>query len=348
MQTAPDKKIRQLFEKARGEIRRGPQPVYIVPMMARLAGKNGEETPFPGEGWIFEPKLDGEICVAFRKGGAVRLISRSRKNLNSNYPELVSALQNQPAGDFIVDGEIAALEGGLPSFEKLQPRMQIRDPLEALNTGIDVFYYLFDLLYLEGSDLTGLELIYRKRMLEYVMSYTDPIRYTAHKEEGGREFFKEACSGGWEGIIAKRAASRYVQKRSRDWLKFKCLNEQEFVICGFTGPGGARKGFFGALLLGYYRGGSLVYAGRVGTGFNEYMLKSLGERLSRLERKTSPVNENLPEGAALRNVHWVDPELVCQAAFSQWTKDGVLRQPRFKGLRRDKRPSEVVRERGTG
>ena len=170
---------------------------------------------------------------------------------------------------------------------------------------------------------------------------SDPLRLTAHRNREGEKYFREACRRRWEGVIAKRAASRYVSRRTRDWLKFKCVNEQEFVIGGYTDPQGTRIGF-GALLVGYYEHGRLMYAGKVGTGYDRSMLLDLSRQLRALERPSPPfASDELPR----RNVHWVQPELVAQIGFTEVTRGGKLRHPRFVGLRRDKDPREVVLER---
>ncbi len=298
--------------------------------------------------WIFEPKFDGQRCIAFRRGAYVRLFSRGGKSLDGNYPELVSALLGQPADDFIADGEVVAFKNGIPSFERLQPRMQISDPKRSLGTGIEVFYYLFDLMYMEGRDLMALPLWIRKGMLKNAFSWGGPLRYTRHFSDG-QALFKRLCGKGMEGIIAKRAQSPYVQKRSRDWQKFKCKASQEFVIGGYTDPRGkGRPGaLFGALLLGYYEGGRLVYCGKVGTGFDERTQREVYGKLAPLETDSMPfvfAGKNGYLQKTRKGVHWVRPRLVCEIDFGEWTKDGQLRHPSFKGLRADKPPGEVKRE----
>lgn len=345
---APPEVSEEALREARAKLRKNPQPKWVAPMLATLMNENN----IPKWGWLFEPKLDGERCLARKSGGEVVLYSRNRKDLNGNYPELVEALRAQAADNFIADGEIVAFgEKGLPSFSKLQPRMQIRDPVAARRTGVEVFFYLFDLVYFDGYDLTRLELEYRKEMLRQVVSFSDKVRFLEHEAEGGREYFKKMCGRGYEGIMAKRAGSRYIEGRTRgegrtkEWQKFKCMNEQEFIICGYTEPGGSRTGF-GSLLLGYYEGGKLVYAGKVGTGYDEFTLKTLLSEMKKLERKTPPYNDYATNKLIPRaEVHWLRPELVCEVAFSEWTPDGLLRHPSFKGLRRDKKPAEVRRER---
>jgi DNA ligase D-like protein (predicted ligase) len=294
---------------------------------------------FSREGWIFEPKLDGERCLAFKQGNEVRLMSRNRKLINNSYPELVDALLEQSSHDFIVDGEVVAFDGSVSSFQRLQGRMQLRNVDEARHSSIVVYYYLFDLLYLDGYDIRDLELRYRKQLLHQVLAFKDPLRFTPHIYKKGEAYYKEACEKDWEGVIAKRADSTYVSVRSRDWLKFKRVNEQEFVIGGYTDPEGQRIGF-GALLIGYYDGDRLVYAGKVGTGYDEELLRRLSKELMGIQRDTSPFSGDIKEKA----VHWVSPKLVAEVGFTEWTRDGMLRHPRFLGLRRDKPAKEVIRE----
>jgi bifunctional non-homologous end joining protein LigD len=308
----------------------------VVPMQAKLSDR-----PFDDPAWVFERKLDGIRALVRRDGEMVTLTSRTGRDLSPAYPELTEALAADPAEDFLADGEIVAFEGSRTSFERLQGRMGIHDPQLARLSGIPVFLYLFDLLGFDGHDLTGLPLRERKRVLRRALRFEDPVRYTPHRNEHGVEYFREACAKGWEGLIAKRADSTYVSARSGTWLKLKCAFEQELVIGGFTPPGGSRTRF-GALLVGYYEDGELRFAGKVGTGFSQLTLDQLGDELEALEVPDSPFRR----GSGLpRDARWVRPELVAQFAFGEWTRDGKLRHPRYLGLREDKRPSEVVRER---
>lgn len=298
------------------------------------------DRPFSDPAWLFERKLDGIRASVRKAGGQVTLTSRTDKPLTPAYPELVEALEAEPAGDFLADGEIVAFDGARTSFERLQGRMGIHDPRLARLTRIPVYLYLFDLIEFDGHDLTGVPLRTRKATLKRIISFHDPVRYTPHRNERGEELFREACAKGWEGLIAKRADSPYVHGRSNDWLKLKCSFEQELVIGGFTPPQGSRR-HFGALLVGFYEGGELRYAGKVGTGFSEATLGKLGGRLKALEVPRSPFGRG---GGQPRDAHWVEPRLVGQFGFGEWTRDGKLRHPRFLGLREDKRPEEVVRE----
>jgi len=304
------------------------------PMKARLTDR-----PFSNPDWIFERKLDGIRAIVRRTPDGATLTSRTGRNMSSSYPELIEALEAEPATDFAADGEIVAFEGSRTSFERLQGRMGISDPRLARLTGIPVYLYLFDLLAFDGNDLTGLPLRERKRALRRALSFHGPVRYTPHRNEHGEELFRQACARGWEGLIAKRTSSTYVHGRSGDWLKLKCSLQQELVIGGYTPPQGSRK-HFGALLVGYHENGELRYAGKVGTGFSEQVLRSLGARLEALRVDECPFSG----GGLPRQAVWVEPRLVGEFAFSEWTRDGRLRHPRFLGLRDDKPAAEVVRE----
>lgn len=295
---------------------------------------------FSDPAWLFERKLDGVRALVHKHGAEVRLVSRTGRALTA-YPELTEALAGDPAEDFVADGEIVAFDGAQTSFARLQGRMQLQDPEQARRSGIPVFIYLFDLLRLSGHDLTRLPLRARKSLLRRALSFEGPVRFTAHRNEHGEAFFAEACAKGWEGLIAKRADSPYVHERSGDWLKLKCSHEQELVIGGFTRPRGSRA-HFGALLVGYYEGGEFRYAGKVGTGFSEKTLAELGARLAKLETPQAPFDRGDPP----RDARWVEPRLVGQFAFAEWTRDGRLRHPRYLGLRDDKPSHDVVRELG--
>jgi bifunctional non-homologous end joining protein LigD len=303
------------------------------PMKAVLTDR-----PFSARGWLFERKLDGERCGELREDGRVLLISRRGEALNATYPELVDALQTG-GPDLLVDGEVVAFKGRQTSFEQLQRRMQIHDPDRARRSGVSVYYYLFDILELDGRDLRRLPLRERKAKLREGVEFGGRLRFTAHRTGEGEAAFREACERGWEGVIAKRADSHYVATRSRDWLKLKCSHAQELVIGGWTAPKGSRARL-GALLVGYWDDDELRYAGKVGTGFDRQTLEMLGDELERRERRSPPfAADDLP-----RSARWAEPELVAQIAFTEWTRDGRLRHPRYQGLRYDKPAHEVVRE----
>jgi DNA ligase D-like protein (predicted ligase) len=313
-----------------------PHPDWISPMLATLT-----DDYFSDEAWIYERKLDGERILAYRNGAHVRLLTRNRKRVNEAYPEVCDALRSQRTNDFVVDGEVVAFEGGVASFARLQQRMQIRSAEEARRSRVSVYYCLFDILHVDGYDVTNVPLRDRKELLRGAIDFQDPLRFSAHRNKDGMAFLKEACEKRWEGLIAKRADSLYESGRSRSWLKFKCVREQEFVICGYTDPAGSRVGF-GALLVGYFDDGRLRYAGKVGTGYDLLTLKSLRRALSAIERDSSPFDAS---EAPAKAAHWVEPKVVAQIAFTEWTRDGKLRHPSFRGLRRDKEPREVTRER---
>jgi DNA ligase D-like protein (predicted ligase) len=312
------------------------QPAWLDPELATLTSDR-----FSDSAWIFERKFDGERCLAFRDGDQLRLMTRNQQQVSATYPEIAGALAAQDATDFIVDGEVVAFDKDQTSFSRLQQRLGVREPAAALLAEVPVCIYLFDVLWAGGRDVRSQPLLERKRVLRGLLSFGDALRFTEHRDSDGEAYYREACQLGWEGIIAKRADAPYRAGRSRDWLKFKCLNGQEFVIGGYTDPQRSRVGF-GALLLGYYDDGKLRYAGKVGTGFNRSTLTSLHAVLAADERPESPFEP--VRGLPRSGVHWVEPKLVAQVGFSEWTVDGELRQPRFQGLRRDKDPAEVVRE----
>jgi DNA ligase D-like protein (predicted ligase) len=317
-------------------IRHRAQPAWILPMLATLTDQ------FPTEGrWVFEPKLDGVRALIYTSGGSVRIYSRNRKPLNDAYPELVEALEPAVRGDAVLDGEIVAFDpNGVTSFSRLQQRMQLRDPLRARRSQVEVYLYLFDCLFYEGVDLTGLPLLDRKAVLRDVVWFDDPVRFTPYKTTGGPAMLRAACEEGAEGIIAKRANAKYVSTRSADWLKLKCLRRQELVIGGYTAPQGSRERL-GALLVGHYDGEALRYAGKVGTGYDRRTLELLHSRLVPLHRTTSPFSG---EPRPTEDIQWVTPKLVAEIGFSEWTSAGLLRHPRYLGLRDDKSAREVRRE----
>jgi DNA ligase D-like protein (predicted ligase) len=252
--------------------------------------------------------------------------------MNARYPEVAGALQSEPCEEFALDGEIVAFEGSRTSFARLAQRGHQHVP---------VFFYVFDLTWLDGYDVRGLPLRARKRLLRASMRAANTVRLTPHRNGAGEALFEEGCRKGWEGVIAKRANSPYTATRSRDWLKFKCEQGQELVIGGYTSPRGSRVEL-GALLVGYYEGDRLRFAGKVGTGFDRATLRELGARLRELRRDDPPFAA--PSEIRERGVTWTEPVLVAQVAFTEWTSGGRLRHPRFLGLREDKPAREVVRE----
>lgn len=307
-------------------------------MLATLA-----ERPVSGKEWLFEIKYDGVRVMASRHGQAVELYGRSGQAITGRYPELVSALRALPVESFLLDGEIVALdENGKPSFERLQARMHLTSPrdVERAVAAVPVMGICFDCLALDGHDLRRLPLLARKECLRMLLPPLGPVRYGDHVSEHGEAFFEAASAERLEGIVAKKRNSLYTGGRSQDWIKIKCLLRQEFVIGGYTNPQGARA-YFGALHIGIYDGARLEYVSKVGTGFGDASLKNVWEALQSLRRSTSPFDVGTPTG---RNHHWVEPTLVCEVRFTEWTKDGGIRHPAFLGLRTDKRPEECRRE----
>jgi bifunctional non-homologous end joining protein LigD len=319
-------------------------PGWLEPELATLT-----KDRFSDPAWLYERKLDGERCITYRAGDEVLLMTRNQQDVSGTYPELRDALAAQQPAEFVCDGEVVAFDGAATSFSRLQQRLGVRDPDHTLRRRVPVYYYVFDLLYAGGRDVRPQPLRERKKLLREVLSFGDPLRYTEHRERDGEEYFEQACQLGWEGLIAKRADAPYRSGRTRDWLKFKCENSQELLIGGYTDPKGSRT-HFGALLLGYYDAdGRLAYAGKVGTGFSEATLASLGRSLREIERADPPFDRDLlprssSGGPPRSGVHWVEPRLVAQVGFTEWTAAGQLRHPRFLGLRRDKDPANVVRE----
>ena len=308
-------------------LRPAPVPGFVAPMKAVLS-----DAPFSDPAWIFERKLDGIRCVAIKSGGEVRLLSRNELSLNGRYPEVATALERDPADGLVVDGEVVAFEGSRTSFGRLARRGHER---------VAIFLYAFDLMHLAGHDTRALPLRARKRLLRRALAFGGRVRLTAHRNGDGESLYRQACSKGWEGVIAKRGDSSYTSARSRDWLKLKCSAEQELVVGGYTAPKGSREEL-GALLVGYFEDGRLRYAGKVGTGFDRATLRDLARLLRPLRRERSPfADDDVPA----RGATWVEPELVVQVGFSEWTGHGRLRHPRFLGVRDDKDAREVVRER---
>ncbi len=302
------------------------------------------ERPPSGEGWLFEIKFDGVRVLAARRGALVELYGRSGQLITGRYPDLVRALLALPMQHFLLDGEIVALdESGRPSFQRLQPRMALTNPreIEGAAARIPVEGVFFDCLALGGYDLRRLPLTRRKECLRLLVPPLGPVHFVDHVQGDGQAFLEAAAEQHLEGIVAKRAGRAYAGGRSGDWIKIKCQRRQEFVIGGYTDPQGSR-GHFGALHVGLYDDGHLAYVSKVGTGFDEVGLKSLWEKLQPLARATPPFDTGeIPKG---RSHHWVEPKLVCEVRFSDWTQDGGIRHPIFMGLRSDKRPEECRRE----
>jgi bifunctional non-homologous end joining protein LigD len=296
------------------------EPRFVTPMKAVLTAERPS-----GPDWVFERKLDGIRCLAVKRRGETRLYSRNELSLCERYPSLAAALDADPADDFVLDGEAVVFVDGRDRFG---------------GGGGELFLYVFDVLFANGHDVRALALEERRALLAGALRWSDPLRMTEQMTGDGAALLAEACQAGWEGLIAKRRGTAYVSTRSRDWLKLKCTRAQELVIGGFTAPRGARTDL-GALLVGYFEDDRLRYAGKVGTGFTRATLRELSARLAPLVRET-PAFE--PTKGLPRAATWVQPELVAQIGFMEWTPDGRLRHPSFLGLRFDKAAREVVRE----
>lgn len=300
-------------------------------MLAQPARLPEHLNVFRSGDWQYERKLDGLRCIAVRRAGVVTLWSRNKLAWTARFPGVVAALRALPVDQFVLDGEIVAFAGERTSFALLQNH----------RSGTVPVYSLFDALDLLGHDIRGLPLTERIALLDRaVPEPSGALRRTEQVQGEVQALLGEACAQGWEGVIAKRSSSTYRAGRSPDWRKLKCSASQELVIGGWSEPSGSRIGF-GALLMGYYDpGGVLRYAGKVGTGFDERLLRQLHHDLKSLEVEESPFEDRVPA----KGVHWVRPDLVAEVEFTEWTADGKLRHPRFSGLRTDKAARDVVRE----
>jgi bifunctional non-homologous end joining protein LigD len=321
------------------------KPRFIEPMKARLV-----DDPPAGGDWSYELKFDGFRVCAVKNGSQINLISRNGNELRSRFLQVAEALKDFPPKECVLDGEVVALDKeGRSSFQLLQG-------LEMEGHNAPIVFYVFDLMQLNGRSLTGLPLTARKEVLAKICDgIGDPIRYSGEIGGDARPLLKEVQRRGLEGLIGKLRDSVYEPgRRSGAWIKLKCVNEQEFVIGGFTPPQGARQ-HFGAILVGYFEGKKFLFAGKVGTGFNAKSLAALHKKLKSERRDDCPFAD-LPSKqggqwvqgitpSMMRKIHWVNPVFVCQVKFAEWTRDAKLRQPVFLGLREDKKPNEVVRER---
>jgi bifunctional non-homologous end joining protein LigD len=316
------------------------KPVFKEPMKALLVDALPQ-----GPEWIYEVKFDGYRALAIKDGQKLSLLSRNGRDLSGRFPDISPELKKLPARQAVLDGEIVAIEPeGRSSFQLLQAYQQPGGPKPPL------FYYAFDLLNLNGKDLSGLPLLQRKELLESLLANLSPfIRFSASIEAEPNLLATEMKARGLEGVVAKMKNSTYqFGQRRGAWVKFKWSLDQEFVIGGYTPPKGART-HFGAILVGYYEGDRLMYASKVGSGFDNKLLASLHQKFQELVRTSCPF-ANLPESspgltaAQMRKCTWLDPKLVCQISFTEWTRDNHLRHPLFLGLREDKTPKEVTRE----
>jgi bifunctional non-homologous end joining protein LigD len=315
-----------------------PMPSKIEPMLAQIA----HEAP-RGDGWTFEIKWDGVRAMAFASGD-LRFTGRKGNDISVQYPELAGLRPQIGARTAILDGEIAVLdEKGRPSFGRIQPRIMASgaSAIAQLARSRPAVFFAFDLLYLDGRDLRGLPLAERKRRLRAIVTESALLRFSENFDDG-HALLEAAKRQGLEGIVAKRATSMYESRRSPDWVKVKSVTEQEFVICGFTR---GERDYFGALLLGVYADGKLRFAGNVGTGFDNALMKHIHEMLRPLVTPDSPFAEivKLPQP-----ITWVKPKLVATVRFLEWTEEGRLRAPVFAGLRMDVEPTECVRDDDVG
>jgi bifunctional non-homologous end joining protein LigD len=323
------------------------KPRFIEPMKAKLV-----EKPPATDDWVYELKFDGIRLIAIKADKRVSLLSRNENELSGRFPEIVEAIKDLPSREFVIDGEVVALDDeGRSSFQLLQA-------LEMEERKSPVYFYAFDLLQLDGKSLLGLQLEARKKFLEQLCAGAgDPIRYSGVIGSDAKRLLEEVERRGLEGLIGKQRNSAYEPgRRSGAWIKLKCVDEQEFVIGGYTPPQGARK-HFGAILVGYYDNNKLVFAGKVGTGFTAKSLSILHKKLQKETRNECPFvdlpskqNGQWVQGitpSMMKKMHWVNPKFVAQIKFAEWTRDKKLRAPVFLGVRDDKRPTEVVREAST-
>jgi bifunctional non-homologous end joining protein LigD len=324
--------------KALGAPRGEVAPQRQAFMLATL-----EREPFSKPGWLFEWKYDGVRVLAERRGQRVTLLGRSGQVVTARYPEVVAALAALPLDRFLIDGELVALDArGVPSFARLQARMHLTRPADIARarSAVPVEGIFFDCLDLDGYDMRGLSLTSRRDGLERLLPPRGPVRWADAVPEAGEAVYRVAETTGLEGIVAKRADSPYTGTRSRDWIKIKCQKRQEFVVGGYTDPQGSRR-HLGALHLGIYDGADLVYVSKVGSGLDAATLRDLHAALVPLGRASSPFTIGTPRG---RGHHWVQPRLVAEVRFSEWTQDGGLRHPTFLGLRNDVAPEACRRE----
>jgi bifunctional non-homologous end joining protein LigD len=309
-----------------------PFPTAPRPQLATLS----KEVP-SGDDWLHEIKYDGYRLLSSIREGRARLLSRNGLDWTDKLSRLATSVKELPAREAVLDGEIVVLRpDGTSDFQALQKTIGGGNPP-------GLVYYLFDVLYGEGRDVRMAPLVERKELLRSLLEGgpSDRLRFSDHVRGHGASVLERACALGAEGIVSKLASSLYEPRRTRTWLKIKCGHGQEFVVIGYTDPEGSRTGF-GALLLGVYDDeGGLVFSGQVGTGFREETLRDVTRRLKEREQEESPLRETPRE---LRSAHWVRPELVVEVKFTEWTEEGRLRHPSFKGLRFDKPASDVRRE----
>lgn len=313
-------------------------PRHIPPMTAVLRG----ELPEDDERWAFELKWDGVRAVAYVRRNGLELVSRNDKDMSRSYPEL-GALTGMTEEPVILDGEIVALRDGRPDFGLLQSRMHVQRPTDRLIRAAPVVYYVFDLLHRGDRSLLAEPYTARREALEALHLDQDPVLTPPWWRGGGETVLAASIEQGLEGVVAKPLTSHYLPGRRGPWIKVKNVRHQEVIVAGWTPGEGRRADMIGSLVLGVYDEHGLRYVGNVGTGFTEAVLRDLAGRLRPLARKTNPFDVTVPAVVA-RNAHWVEPELVGEVAFGEWTGDGHLRHPSWRGLRPDKQPEQVTRE----
>jgi bifunctional non-homologous end joining protein LigD len=314
--------------------RKTAMPAIINPMLATLIDR-----PFSDPEWIFETKWDGVRAICFITKGTARFVSRNQIDMTHQYPELANIAEHVGGSNAILDGEVVALdERGVSRFQLLQRRLGRKNEgeIRKLAAKTRIAYYAFDLLYLDGYDLTRCSLIDRKNTLEKVLEPAKNVRYSDHIIGAGEQLYEELAKVPLEGMIAKRAASTYLQRRSADWLKVKTVQQIEVVIGGYTQPRKSRE-YFGAIVVGLYQDGQLHYVGHTGGGFNQRTLEQLYRLMQPLKTDVCPF---LEKPKTNEPVQWIKPKLVAQVKFSELTADLRLRQPIFLGLRQDKKPEE--------
>jgi len=309
-------------------------PEFVSPQLATLM----KEAP-RGDEWLHELKFDGYRLLCHLNRGHVRLWTRNQKDWTEKFPDIVKALKALKVQSAILDAEVVAMDSsGRSSFQMLQQAIH-------KTAGRGLVLEVFDLIYIEGFSITKTPLVERKRVLEELIGTVGAgdriLRYSDHVEGNGPKFLQQACDFGIEGIMSKLANSPYESTRSHNWQKIKCLQRQEFVIAGYTH---SDKGLpFSSLVLGVYEKGKLIYAGRVGTGFSNKLRAELKKTLDRIARPSKPFAQ-IPVDADLRRAVWVEPKLVGEVEFSEWTNDNVIRHPSFQGMREDKKATDVIRE----
>jgi bifunctional non-homologous end joining protein LigD len=314
-------------------------PRLIKPMLASLR----HEIPDDEEAYGWELKWDGLRAVAYAEDDKVRLVSRNDKDMAASYPEL-SVLAERANAPVIVDGEIVVLTDGRPDFGRLQSRMHVQRPSDRLVRTVPVQYYVFDLLHQGEESLLPRPYAERRARLEALGLDADPVHTPPWHRGSADKVLAESIAQGLEGVVGKPLDSAYHPGQRRDWIKVKNVKEQEVIVGGWRPGEGRRADMIGSLLVGINDDdGTLRYAGHVGTGFTQDMLADLAEEMAPLGRDTSPFGTNVPASAA-RDARWVEPRLVGEVAFAEWTGDGILRQPSWRGLRIDKDPADVHRE----